>query len=213
MSGYWGFPGCLRVCFPCLVHGEEALRLNATVPSRTCIKWPSASSFKRADSQTSSPRSALAFNLGCFEEAKQLLDGVGGHISDGTAAHTPASSVAVPHRPLASRSMAGVCAWATWSPTRVLPTGKPTWLITGHVTRLSAPDKTGNPGIGEANPYQPSKRGGLATRIDRKIPWRSRILLIVSACGKDLRAPPECGCFKTAPWPTGGSSVCGMTTQ
>jgi hypothetical protein len=31
---------------------------------------------------------ALAFNLGCSGEAKQLLDGVAGHISDGAAAHT-----------------------------------------------------------------------------------------------------------------------------
>lgn len=29
---YWGFPGYLRVCFLCLVHSEDDLRINATVP-------------------------------------------------------------------------------------------------------------------------------------------------------------------------------------
>lgn len=29
---YWGFLGYLRVCFLCLVHSEDALRINATVP-------------------------------------------------------------------------------------------------------------------------------------------------------------------------------------
>ena len=33
-SVYWGFQGPERVLPPCLVHGEDALRLNATVPVR-----------------------------------------------------------------------------------------------------------------------------------------------------------------------------------
>ena len=32
MSGLLGFPGGLRGLPPCLVHGEDALRLHATVP-------------------------------------------------------------------------------------------------------------------------------------------------------------------------------------
>jgi hypothetical protein len=35
---YWGFPGCLRDGFPCLAHGEDALRLNATVPYGVCLR-------------------------------------------------------------------------------------------------------------------------------------------------------------------------------